>query len=93
MTRSRFSFSLAISLACAAIGSATVALRDAAARCYDAIAAFIAYGFALLAPEPMRLASEGYVDFDAGGEPLDPALQQDMRHEAGVPRIAAARNI
>lgn len=44
------------------------------------------------APEPLDLR----VDYDAPalsdtGRPFDPGLLQSLRHEAGVPRLSAAR--
>lgn len=67
----------------ASIGHAVAAIAIAA---IEAIAS-------PLADKPM-LALAG--DLDArqfGGFALEPALQQELRHESGVPRQAAARNV
>lgn len=45
----------------------------------------------LTEPFEPRLATEGYVDFDATCSPVEPSILQALRHEAGVSRIAAAR--
>lgn len=81
------SFFSGVLLACA------LAIRDAPLRLYSAALDFVTGALELLRPEPLVLAGEGYVDFTGGGEPLDLALQNGLRHEAHMRNRAAHRNI
>jgi hypothetical protein len=56
------------------------------------VAALIIAAFDLFKPDAPSLVVEGWSDFGAAGAALDPSLQQSLRHEAGVPRLSAARN-
>lgn len=93
----RLPFLAALALASFAIIEAPIiavrALTDALDHAARAFGEFIARAWAFLAPEPLAFTGEGWGgDFAAGGAPIDPALQQSMRHEARVPLYAAPRN-
>ena len=77
----------------AALSSAFVAMTEAISAFARSIGDFILMAFAWLAPEPMRFADGGFTQLAPSGAPLEPSLIQSMRHESGVPRRSAARNI
>lgn len=89
MNRSyHYSFAAIITLACAAVAAFGRAVSDA----IDRSAAFV-WGLA-----PVDLVHRDVLTFDAlpiglvGYSPFDPALQQSLRHEAGLPRRSADRH-
>jgi len=62
-----------------------------AARVVERTVAFL---FSAFAPEPMRLAIDGpAVPRTIYRPPLASSLLESLRHEKGVPRFGAARNI
>lgn len=88
-----FRRSYILGLAIAAVASFGAAVRTVGESIAGSLVAFGHLMLAIVAlPNELRFATEGYVDFDAQGDPLDSALQQSMRHEAGMRTRAAARH-
>lgn len=85
MTMPRFYFRL--SLALASLTTACIAVARA-------VTGFIVSAFALLKSTDPVFDRGWTVDYFAKlAEPIDPALFNSLRHEAGMPRISSARNI
>ena len=85
-----------IAAAAAALSSACHAVASSARSCGAAALAFaIAIIDAIATPvDDLRaLFDEPQLALETRGIPVDRALQQDMRHEAGMRTMAAARHI
>lgn len=76
----------------AALAVVAVSAHAAIASIARSIGDFFDRAWAYFAPEPMSLAIGGYPAFTISGRPLDRALQQSLRHEAGFSRRAADRH-
>lgn len=75
--------------------SAMAVLAAAPLAAWGVLERGIAFVWAWLAPEPRdftEVSFEGLSLGYTGHVALDPALQQEMRHEAGMKRMAAARH-
>lgn len=80
-------FHIAFAIAATMLTSAAILTERIADRIFAAV-------LSILPPTP-RLAQgdEPALALDLGGRALDRSLQQQLRHEAGVPRYSAPRRI
>lgn len=85
MTMPRFYFRFSLAMVSLTVGLIAVA---------RAITGFLVSAFALLKSADPVFDRGWSVDYFAKlAEPIDPALLNSLRHEAGMPRLSSARNV
>lgn len=76
------------------LAAATATFAAAASMLNTAVDHFVAAVMEMASASPQMVYSSGFsIDSLRPGAPLDPALQNDLRHEAGVSRRSAARSV